>query len=233
MKKYFKPAALLVLLVMICSVFSSCNALDEMRKSHAFWNNEDKTEILYNGEVYKKLSGSEDFLITDHIGYSNGYAYVTEKDVPLLLSDLLGTWIDVYHDGKLLQVGYQDSYYLESEYDEYLEKIKNTKFDKFRVFNSFSEKYELLSDEDSQIIIDIITQSEIVEITNYDFVYLGEIWRCDADMYFVSEKFELLKDPDGYYLGIGYTEYCYKVPEEMTERFEKIAKAYFIDWYYE
>lgn len=225
MKKYFKILSLISLLIIISTLFSSCDALDEMRKNQAFWNNAEKTEIIYNNEIYKKMEISGKHLL-DNYDYNNYSEFkVTEKDVPVLLSGILGETLYLQKDNEIITVNYGDYYCILKSYDEIVSKILNAKPSETCVYNDFEGSYELLSESDNEIVVEIITK-EPQKIDYEDYRYYGAGCRCDAEMYIEGEYIEFVKADGKYYIGGSGGEY-YEVPEKYREWFISICDKYF------
>ncbi len=95
-KRTLKTYPCLLFLFAVLTVFvfllSSCAMLDGMREAHAVWNNAEKTEILYQGNVYRLWEGEN---LLDKSGsvsidlWNAKQINVTPSDVPVLLSTTL------------------------------------------------------------------------------------------------------------------------------------------------
>ena len=110
MKRTLKISALALVIAMLCLSFCGCAALDDRKDTHAVWTQKgSKDSITYNGEVYKLLENedehnpayNEENLLT---------LYVTEPDVPAILSKRFG--ID-------LQLSSDENFITGVLYDEY------------------------------------------------------------------------------------------------------------------
>lgn len=120
------------LLVLLMTPLCSCNYLDRLKAHHAVWNDEDKTGILWNGEVFRELDKESGYLYTDNIN-------VTDADVPVLLSDAYGRTAHVDPTGNLIYFEYyvfDDAYstrrYVRSEvYDQYKAAAEKAEMDRF------------------------------------------------------------------------------------------------------
>ena len=92
MKKFIRTAILVFALTVFCFSLSGCHALDTARNAQAFLN--DDGTILYDGKIYKPLPAGSEYaelthsLISSYI--KNNTIYITEKDVPVLLSGIVG-----------------------------------------------------------------------------------------------------------------------------------------------
>lgn len=81
---------ILILCLSILMIFSmtSCKALDEKKARYATWS-EDQSSITYQGQVYMKVSMKN---ASDLYSFESARLSVCDADVPLLLSDLYGSY---------------------------------------------------------------------------------------------------------------------------------------------
>jgi len=109
MKKRIKILALLISLIIAVFTFSGCDALDSMKARHAV--------RLKNGNIrhgeheYIPLFTDKEILNSS----SQEYIYVTDEDVPVLLSSVLG---EIWHscaDGRFLMADYESISEMKSE----------------------------------------------------------------------------------------------------------------------
>ena len=87
MKKSFKIIALVLCLATLCVTLCSCQALDERRENQAVMI--DDTSFSFHDHTYKKMpiSSKLQFIMNDPIGFQS---FLTDKDVPVLLSAMYG-----------------------------------------------------------------------------------------------------------------------------------------------
>ena len=131
MKKAKRILAGLMLASFILSL-CSCKKLDEMKRLHAVWNNEDRTEILWNGAVYQRLPAFE----SEHLYAEN--VLVTDADVPVLLSEIYGQSAHkdpsenlIYFDYYIFDEAYSMGCFARSDlYERYEAAAKNPKLDR-------------------------------------------------------------------------------------------------------
>lgn len=110
MKKIFKISALILAVVVMCLSFSGCAELDDMREAHATWTEEGNTEsINYNGEVYKLLEDTGS-IYPAFANSSRCDVYVTEPDVPVLLSQDLSVNLQLSNDKNFIYGYMYDAY---------------------------------------------------------------------------------------------------------------------------
>lgn len=224
MKKYLKHLSVVLILIVFGTLFSSCDALDEMRKTQAFWNNTEKTEIIYNDKVYKKIDLGKNELLTNYM--ESEYINITEKDVPVLLSGIIGTTAETHRNGKFIVIDYEEYYCSSDFYDSLLLKLQGMTRSETCIFNMYDGKYELLSSEDNDILASVIKSSDFKEMNGNHIRYFGVAYRCDAEMYIEGEYIEFIEADDKYYIG-GTAGKYYEVPTEYEDWFEEICEKYF------
>ena len=140
--KTFKKLICLYLCFAICFSLCSCNFLDKMRECQAFWGENDT--VTYNKKTYKKLSQSEFF---DPEIDTEKYIYVTEKDVPVMLSEGFGDSGEISKDNLIISLDgnryveydshYYTNYYAREDVFESLEKRINS----FDYFDGYAFQY--------------------------------------------------------------------------------------------
>lgn len=217
MKKFFK-ISLVTAMLLITLLLSSCDALDDMRKQQAFWENEEKTVLLYGGERYLKLPGSLQLFMSNYYEH----IYVTEKDVPVLLSGGFGDTFWVNETQEII-FDYESTYCHEDIYEAMMDKASNYKIDHYCIENEKSNEYELLNYGISTIVDEILA-SEPKELSEEelfdDYEMLDWIYSCDEDMMFMGDSIEV-----GYFKGKIYLiclENWYEVPVEHEDIFSNL-----------
>lgn len=115
MKKILKISALILAVVVMCLSFSGCAQLDTMREQHATWTEAGNTDsITYKGEVFKKLETTNGIYPARSSSQWNGI-YVTEPDVPVLLSQNLAVELQLSKDENFIYGYLYDQY--DTEYN--------------------------------------------------------------------------------------------------------------------
>ena len=208
MKQTIKLLSLILLTAILAVSLTSCAALDTMREAHAFYG-EDET-ILYNDATYYRLPECADLTV------SGLYAInVTESDVPLLLSGILGDSYEVTNGGEFL------------ERSTYSSDIVYCRSDRFESVKAMIEKgytmnhlcfRELLYNDDFEtyhgyVLIDTKTEAVLQNTveTQKPMLLPGsgmknetiiEINRCSEDMLFQSHAFDLRVSGGVYYVTV-------------------------------
>lgn len=223
MKKFIRTAVLVFALTVLCFSLSGCHALNEARNAQAFKN--DDGTILYNGKIYKALPDREEFAdLSYSLTYDHGnMVYVTDKDVPVLLSAFFGQPAFTDKDKKIIFTDYlTDStsnslkFCREDIYDTLVEEIKNPNFTKYTMaLDSMGLSYLLddidipdsvdLKDYEIAAINEIIALNDTVEnpdtFDSYDGVY-AEIFRSTDDGFIYENYCTLLNQGDSYYISV-------------------------------
>ncbi|MBQ2971530.1 MAG: hypothetical protein IJE16_03150 [Ruminococcus sp.] len=235
MKNKRKFLVLILALTMMCLCLTGCDELDTMREKHAFFVEEDNADaITYNGETYLKIEKTGN--LPDPLYNNNDYSsvYVTNPDVPVLLSQSLGNWLDISADGNFLygyiytpfETEYSGVYEssVESLYvkDEFYDTVK-AKIEEGIEYPMYGYSYYVYEDEDdfegtshyyylnSDEIAAINKVIEEVKPTDnedviYDYYYVLNFDKVSADKFFGMYSYELYYNKyDGYYLS-NYSE---------------------------
>ena len=235
MKKYKKWIASLLVAV-LCLSLSGCKDLEEMRAEHAVW--QEDGSILWNGCVYREV---EDSSAWEKFGFVYDYItiYVTEEDVPVLLSDWFGEMVDVRAGGTVLS--YCDYRYVEPDYhfycredayDEMMAKMENgidmtTYFYDYYDFDAGKSMTYYLTEEQANAIrrtlsaVMPIPEDEF-EDTPVDNIYLS---MCDDSHYF-EQLYQLELYITDFRYCIKQDGYIYVVSLAYNSIFEEIWQPY-------
>ncbi len=228
MKKLLKNIALITLAVAVCISFSSCFSLDDVKANRAVYKNEEMTEIEFRGKTYKKIEENfSQYLSTYYLGQT---AHVVTPDVPLLLTEQFGDWMDFNErDDRIISVDYGSVHYCRSDiYDYVVKTLKENKFDYYCIeeYNSELEDYvvERVDKKFVDMVDDIIysveprrdypdtNRSVTVYSTDSQGIFLTSIFTVDEKSdggYFISMD-NLASDISGY-----------DVPKEYDKEFER------------
>ena len=247
MKKFCKLLAVCCLVSLLLPLLCGCGALDEMRASQAFYDEEGN--ILWNGTVYKKLPQGEYFTpVTDY----NNRVNVTKRDVPVLLQEMFPEDVlRATEDGLILETSYDVFYGDESPYycreDRYAELSQRLKAPfapdmvcyEYYAYNPETEEYEdkiyRLSDEEWGVLKKILETVEPMQMSegwdlDYDrIVFLEE---SSEDRLFSREFLDLMVCGSTYYLRFDYGRETkiYEVPKDAAPHVAKIMEAEMQDY---
>lgn len=197
MKAYIKRISALVLVLVSCFVLCSCN-IKEMREVQAFYS-ENAGEVIYKGQVYKALpidqlpEGLETQI--DDVGY------ITEGDVPVLLSEMFGEWASYNHNRTIIN---GDAYYCrEDVYDYVVNLIKYPYIDEYCIEVDYSGNYdigyELVKQRYVNAIYSTISNGEKYNDEDYYMEVSDsvQIYKCDEKMIFQSIAFNINEIENG------------------------------------
>ncbi len=238
MKKSFKAITLILSLILICSLFTACNLLDNLKEAHAIIN-EDKSIITYKGNSYLPISVTN----TRFNPLTEQNINVTEEDVPVLLSNDRNVYEgEITADGSVMRLNTPNIYYYnhffcrEDRYDEIREMLETEPEGDVYYYS-----YSGYNDEDKYIYEDYIfteKQCEAVDeiLATVEPVYAAtstdphetfvSVHRATEDMMFRWGCMSIYKNGDRYIIGdISDSDYCYFVPDEYSSIFEEIMEA--------
>ena len=102
MKKILKTVAVILLVCSMLFAVTGCNYIDEMRANQGFWQKDGS--ILFRGSEYILLPACEQL----DPEWDDAWIYITEPDVPVLLSDKFGDWVDVSENGYFILATYEN-----------------------------------------------------------------------------------------------------------------------------
>ena len=232
MKKYIKLISAVLLTVVICGGLCSCKQLDEMRDNRAIYGKTEET-LYFRKAEYKLLPQCDDLYIEDE-----NLGYVTEKDVPILLSDMIGK--PVFFDDKALFIT-AERYPYGSEvwcradiYEETVQKIENYELDSLCYWNpDFSYHYDESLMEKRYIVVpstvaEIIRSAfagegiKIESMGKYEITYTT-FQNCDKTTTFIDTDTMIMLNSNGseYYLLVdkrkdGYVRYNLSKEDAQT-----------------
>lgn len=124
MKRTLKILTALTLALMVFMSMTGCVKIDKMREEQGYMYG---SSIILNGETYKRLPLC-DYLVIDFEGNGgSNLIYITDKEVPVLLSAIEGTSARLSNDKKFIRAYYDytaGDYCHESIYDAICKEIE-------------------------------------------------------------------------------------------------------------
>lgn len=196
MKRTIKIVALCLCILSLTVLFAGCNALDEMRATHALLS-KDKQTITFCGETYKALPESTNIYASD------GYVYtridVTDEEVPVLVkkmfcyisdyyeaSDLFSVWHDSnYSDNRDSDFNHEVFYCNEKDYDKYIKAISENKLERigfeYESINEYHQYHyilDVMNEAVSKEILDHIQNPAAMENSLYKEVLESNMSYC-------------------------------------------------------
>ncbi len=227
MKKYAKLISLVLVIITFCTILCSCDALDEMRASQGFWW-KDGT-IHYDGNTYVKLPVYTE-LNSSAYGYDSSI-FITEKNVPVLLSQEFGSYRNITKDGVVID-GNGELYALAGKYAQVVkeaEKVVRGEFDKYTIeyYDNYDTEMEITcTSHDVGVIKSIINDENIIDFDSGSMKRSIHIY-CSSDNGYFGHYYgsiHLLKD--GEYVveenQKHYGQSIYLVPEKYQKDIEDI-----------
>lgn len=233
MKKLKKVLLVLLAAVLILSL-CGCDALDQMRENQVFLDEDGN--ISYNGVTYKKLPQC-DLLYPETT--NSIYLYVTEPDVPVLLSAaFVQEYLNVSSDGNFL-FNYDSNYCASDMYEEICKRIEEPftpevmcyEYDYYDVeIDDFRWETYTLTKEQMDAVSLVLQSVEPVDMSqwslNYDWsVSLQE---CSSDLLFRRGYLEIVSSENDFFL-VRYSDQgtqVYPVPDGCWDIFNQIVSAY-------
>lgn len=230
MNKTLKRISALVLAAASCLVLCSCN-IKEMKEAWAFYS-ENEGEIIWGGQVYKSLD--RQYLPEGFEMRTEGVCYITEKDVPVLLSTVFGDGAVYNHNKTMVRgSGVKSSCYAREDVFDYVNTLfeNHHYIDRYcvEVHNEFTSKisFELVEERYISAIYGIVSNDDLVieeqsgerTINDYTHIYL-----CDPEMIFQSLSYNIFEEKNGDIKIRKYydTYHTYLVPDDKKAMMKEL-----------
>lgn len=232
MKKIISVAVTVVLLLSLCG----CDAIDEMRQKQAIYvDGTDHRQIEYADKLFVKFDVDLDKY--DSMVGCYDEVYVTESDVPLLLSSYYGDYFWT-NDEKTVIEGNGFYYVCEDVYEsakaEVVNGIKFTDYCFERIDDETGEWYTYyLSTYEKQILEDIISRSSCLTFTEYPYELCAEsiaLSSISDSGLFGESRYEISRTDGKYYVIETVDEYAYRAFPVSTNAVDILEE--FLDSYY-
>ena len=236
MKKCKRWITVLLISVM-CLSLCGCQDLEDMRAAHARW--QDDGSILWNGDTYRELENvPEEMQI-----YVGQLIHLTDADVPVLLSETFGSWLEVDANGVLLQRyanGKEHYYCRDDQYDEIAKYLSaGIDYDSYfynywdyRMDDPSAKLFYYLTDEEYDVMEMLQATLEFAVIDNNFFYNYSEdeysvlLGKCDERHLFTEEHvLEILYKNGSFYL-VKMGEIA-EVPTEYYPTMKSIVKTFY------
>ena len=247
--KTIKRVGLFVLVLTLCLNLSGCLALDDLRAHQGFWQPDGS--IRWGEQYYRLLPDCEELRPTFSYEFGAPQVSVTDPDVPVLASAVMGEKFDISEDELFLEGGngfdvWDDSipyplYCREDKYDEVVSRIEKgfepeIYFYTYDVYNeeeyTFEEKYYDLTEAEVDAVRYVFTEV-IPKTLEEGFSFDSEEALCltaaTSDRLFQKEMLYLESVGQAYYLSVYQddgTTLLYAVPTDMRQTFDGIFAAY-------
>lgn len=248
MKKTVKLLALMTVIAVVALSLCSCRSMDETIANQAFYTDSTKTEFTLRGKLYRQLDiGRLSFIDAQNAAPGSG-CYITEKDVPALLSSWYGDWYSFNYDETVVYV-YGHNYVREDKYEAVKEAADSAVLDHYYISyypNLYhSAPYEGIESDyyDVDNVKTVFLDQDVTDAINNalktadnDKVQLSEdtlqsadammIERCDKDMIVTTydSNVVLLRDGEKCY-AIDDSNYYYRDDAYTVCPFDKEGEA--------
>ena len=232
MKKLIRTVAALVLALGVCFSLCSCQTLDNMRDRQAFFDK--NKNIVYKGDTFRPINiANNDLLALD-----NKSLKVTERDVPVLLSDYEGQEANLSCDGKIISTT-EDMIYCREDFYDYLKAADaNHQLDTFGFLPRCDSdeitagSLVMLSGSETEELSAIIERSEKGTYDTFDsdmdgdYNDIGYLYLCSKDKIFGVYSYDVFRVDKTYFLSNG-DEIC-KIADAdraIFDRYAEISKS--------
>ncbi len=253
MEKLLRLISLSLALLMVCFTFCGCDAIEEMRKTHAVWKDKEQTVILLNGKEYKLLPECEELnpVCNSYYDYT-----VSKSEVPLLLAEQYGESISLSADKKflvleneseLIDYSHYDAkiYCITDFYEEICDRINSSDGLEYLCYeyntydfdtDEYISKLYFLTEEESEAVSTVLKHGAIDSLydDNSYYDYCIEIYSCSEDALFRNYAFDLMFKGRNAYLSVEYfSDDGYQtdsmrlvVPDDLYDTVRGIASEY-------
>lgn len=234
MKKMFRQFAAILALLAISFCLVGCDALDAMREAHAVYTSmEPPYAISYKGATYRALSCPQ--IADKGIAWAEWRVFVTKPDVPVLLSQQVGTRFGIDAEEKFL-TNYGDIVYVREDiYDAAEAELKMedpyTKVSLRWVDEEHRAHVYDLTEEEKKILRDILAGEPQTESGEY---YVEDsrtvIYQSETGLFY-QEEHSIIKNKEGYFIrAYDYEDWggvCfYPAKGEAAEQLAELMKKY-------
>ncbi|MBQ9680000.1 MAG: hypothetical protein IJV48_04895 [Ruminococcus sp.] len=248
MKKTVKLLALMTVIAVVALSLCSCRSMDETIANQAFYTDSTKTEFTLRGKLYRKMDiGRLSFIDAGNYPSQNNGCYITEKDVPALLSSWYGDWYFINDDETVVYV-YGDNYVREDKYEAVKEVADSAVLDHYYISyypNLYhSAPYESIEADywDTDTVSNILLDQDVTDAINNalktaesDKVQLSDerlqsvdammIERCDKDMIVTTYDSDVVLLRDGEKCYVSNDGSYYRDDEYTVCPFDKEGEA--------
>jgi hypothetical protein len=236
MKRAWKRCVALLLILLLTLGLCGCDALDDMREAQMQFD--ENGDVVYMGVRYQRLPESE--YLSPAYGDMK-YIYITEPDVPVLLSQILyETMLSISNDRNFLREWGRVCYCREELYESVFDQIVNG----FEVAGMqyeygfydeeegiYRQAHYKLTQAQRAVVYEVLETVEPVAVGR-DWYINGQwyiyLYECSADGFFQREAMELVATEDSYTLILesGDQTLAYLVPSAYKAVFEQILSPY-------
>ncbi|MBQ3546952.1 MAG: hypothetical protein IJA44_00560 [Clostridia bacterium] len=243
--KHIKKLLCLALTVLLCISLIGCNAIDEMREAQIHFN--DNGNLEYDGKEYKQLPPCDAF--SPNISY-NKTLYITEKDLPVLLSEQFGGRASLTEDELYINAHTYSSsdgttaFFARTDiYDSIASRIEaGNYFEGFFFYYNYwvendkigyyNQKEKIISEEAEKAVREVITTTapdESIDIDLLSQFAVTDLYACSNDLLFDEYSATIYKTEKFIYI-TAFTglnkELVFKVGEKHYDAIMEIIDSY-------
>lgn len=247
MKKISSYYKIIPILLILVFSLSGCVSLQTLRDKQAVWEDASQKSILWQGKRYVYLTNADETYFAPPLN-DEIYLNLTESDVPVLLAEYIGEYLDVSQDENFL-IFYSDVYCAEEKYGEMKERLKSDiKMDNYACYyyeniEDYTGNMKIFTQKEMNLL-EQMDQSKFVEKVyseeqyfEYEYnEWIADIYLCSDDLLF--QKYcgvDLYISGNGEYVWEKYQDdkyYVYVVPQQYNAIIEEVF-ADAIESYYE
>lgn len=249
--KKFKFIILFSLIFCLLLSLTGCVTLDELRSTHAVYQDEQETQILLNGAEYRLLTANNGLLRPDT--ENNISIRATHSNVPLLLHRQLGHFMSISNDKRFLVDGgaiETTAIYCRTDcYEEVTERLQQPFVPDGVCYEYYDEqegqlRYQRLTADQQQAVQTVLQTvapmevQEVFSITHtqpatpidlitydhysyYDLGLLARLEECSDDLLLRRQWIEVLIYNDIFFLSTD-PQTVYLIPTELTDTFRQM-----------
>ena len=234
MKKCKRWIAVLLISVM-CLSLCGCQDLEDMRAAHALL--QEDGSIKWNGNVYRLMTISPE---KTGILFADNNVWVTEKDVPVLLSEQFGQYARVSQNGVVLVMYGHDGetlYCREDQYNATMEYLQNAELTTYYYtywdYDTGNEQYYYLSTLQGDVIDRAIVTSVFTAVEDEFYYSFGEddfvvsLGKCDESRLFGEHYVVQIARKNGRFYLIAPDNFITEVDASYTDTMKRIVSVYY------
>lgn len=225
MKKITRFLSLIILLGILLSL-CGCSYLDELRASRASLE-EDGSVVLADGTKYLLLPENE-YFYPDFTDDSTIY-FIDDEEIPLLLTDILGSWGYKSQDGRFLQddSAIPQTYCREELYDSIVDRMNNGFTPELYCYPYHGYTVYTFTPQQAEALESVLANQEPFTLPagatmNYD--YRVFLYHYSSDYLFRQRSVTIGFADGAFYVVDG--ELIYKVPNSLYVTFARAVKKY-------
>ncbi len=241
MKRSLKAITLILSFILLCTLFTGCNELDELKDSHAVLNNDGS--ITYKGSNYLRIDLKPN---SNFSPYVHARIRVTEPDVPVLLSQSESVYVGaVTDDGSMMSLNechwFEDMegnffYCREDRYEEVTEKLESEIIPevycyRFIYYEENADEIPgtyILTEEQMATVDSILGTQADMRLDTTDADSFVTLYQGTEDQIFMYEKAMIFHVYDDYIVTDSENHVTHKVPEELTPVFDEIMEQQYL-----